>query len=188
MQLSPQNLPASRAHHQYLPWGPGWSLTEQALLSSAKQVPRAFGNPRVRDQGKKNKKTVENNHCLQQVPSENAHSLACPQGGDPKGPNRNSVPYPEMPEMSVLPHGNNTLLPIFHPPPDRAAHATSGVQCGTWAGRQLDMQSAWLAPSPATSGAPLHRKRLIFLGLWGFFWQINIFPVTFLFLFYFIFF
>lgn len=77
--------------------------------------------------------------------------------GTQNGPSEISVPYPEMPEMSVFPRGNKTLLLIAHPAADRAAHATSGVQCDTWAGRHLDTQSAWLAPTLAT--AVMHHSR-----------------------------
>lgn len=37
--------------------------------------------------------------------------------------------------------------------------------------------------SSRNSDASLHRKQLIFLGLWGEFWQINIFPINFWFYF-----
>lgn len=85
MQLSPQKLPASRAHHQYLPWEPAGPHAEQDLPCSAKQAPQAFGNPRVRDQGKKKKKkTVEKHHCPQKVPSGNAHRAWLAHKGGPK--------------------------------------------------------------------------------------------------------
>lgn len=55
-------------------------------------------------------------------------------------------------------------------------------------GRKAAGHTECLAGSQSShcSDASLHRQRLIFLGLWGFFWQINIFPVIFFFSFIFL--
>lgn len=67
---------------------------------------------------------------------------------------------------------------------DKAAHATSRVRFDRWAGRQLDTQSAWLAPSPATT-VMYHFTDNGSSSCVCFFGNLIFFPLIFLFLFFF---
>lgn len=141
-----------QAEHTTVPaqQNPGSPCTEQELPCRAKRAPQAFKNPRVRDQVKKNEKKFKSITAFRKCLLEMLTEPGLPARGGPKRAHQKFQSLtPEMPEMSVLPHGNNTLLPMSHLPPATAARVTSGVQCDRWAGRQLDTQSAWLAPSPA---------------------------------------
>ena len=55
--------------------------------------------------------------------------------GPKRTPSKTSVPYPKMPEMSVLPHGKHTLLPKPHlspaPSPSQARLGKPGKQKAT---------------------------------------------------------